>query len=101
MIAHRTGAVCGAERKVEMLTKRQNLMETIKGGSPARFVNQYEAFAILMGHPSGKVNRNPSYGELNVVNAWGVTKSWPVGPGPFPYRQGHIVIKTSPDGATM
>ena len=29
-----------------MLTKRQNLMETIRGGNPDRFVNQYEPFAI-------------------------------------------------------
>ena len=78
-----------------MLTKRQNLLETIKGGKPDRFVNQYEAFAIQMGHPSNKENPNPEYGELNVVNAWGVTKSWPVGtPGPFPvHDKEHIVIK--------
>ena len=27
-----------------MLTKRQNLLETIHGGKPDRFVKQYEAF---------------------------------------------------------
>lgn len=26
-----------------MLTKRQNLLETIRGGKPDRFVQQYEA----------------------------------------------------------
>ena len=55
-----------------MLTKRQNLMETIRGGNPDRFVKQYEfmnmiaeaAFFMLgiphepgqthrAGHPSG------------------------------------------------
>ena len=78
-----------------MLTKRQNLMETMKGGHPDRFVNQYEAFAILMGSPFGNRNPNPKLGEHNVVNAWGVTKSWPVGtPGAFPvHTADKIVIK--------
>ena len=34
-----------------MLTKKQNLLETIRGGKPDRFVNQYEAFAIMYGEP--------------------------------------------------
>ena len=29
-----------------MLTKRQNLLETIRGGNPDRFVDQYEAFSM-------------------------------------------------------
>ena len=33
-----------------MLTKRQNVIETMKGGNPDRFVNQYEAFQIVF-HP--------------------------------------------------
>ena len=33
-----------------MLTKKQNLIETMKGGNPDRFVNQYEAFYISF-HP--------------------------------------------------
>lgn len=60
-----------------MLTKRQNLLETIHGGSPDRFVNQYEAFHILMGSPFALRNRNPKRGEMNVANAWGVVKSFP------------------------
>ena len=36
-----------------MLTKRQNLLETIHGGNPDRFVNQYEAFKMIMGTPVG------------------------------------------------
>lgn len=52
-----------------MLTKRQNLLETIHGGNPDRFVNQYEYLNILMGSPFGKRNPNPKYGEQNVVNA--------------------------------
>ncbi|MDD6678533.1 MAG: uroporphyrinogen decarboxylase family protein [Firmicutes bacterium] len=78
-----------------MLTKRQNLLETIHGGNPDRFVNQYEYLNILMGSPFGKRNPNPKYGEHNVVNAWGVTKSWPIGtPGAFPvHTPEKIVIK--------
>ena len=60
-------------------------METIKGGNPDRFVNQYEAFNMLLGSPFGEHNPNPKRGELNVVNAWGVKKSWPAElPGAFP-----------------
>lgn len=46
-----------------MLSKRQNLLETIHGGHPDRFVNQYEAFALLFGTPFGVRSRNPKYGE--------------------------------------
>lgn len=78
-----------------MLSKRQNLLETIHGGHPDRFVNQYEAFALLFGTPFGVRSRNPKYGEENVVNAWGETCSWPIGtPGPFPvHTPDKIVVK--------
>ncbi len=78
-----------------MLTKRQNLLETIRGGTPDRFVNQYEPFHIIVGSPFSMHNPNPKYGEENVVNAWGETKSWPIGtPGPFPvHTPDKIVIK--------
>ena len=78
-----------------MLTKRQNLLETIRGGHPDRFVNQYEAFNILLGTPFDQSNPGPKYGEENVVNAWGVTRSFPVGtPGAFPiHTPDKIVIK--------
>ncbi len=78
-----------------MLTKRQNLLETIHGGHPDRFVNQYEAFGVVQGSPFGLRNPKPNYGDLNVVNAWGITRSWPKGtPGAFPVHDPeHIVIK--------
>ena len=78
-----------------MLTKRQNLLETIHGGHPDRFVNQYEAFALQMTNAFSKHNPAPKAGDLNVVNAWGVTRSFPAGtPGPFPVHTGDkIVIK--------
>ena len=79
-----------------MLTKRQNMIETMKvGGHPDRFVNGYEALGLVMGSPFGKRNPNPKPGELNIVNAWGITKSWPKGtPGAFPvHTPDKIVIK--------
>ena len=78
-----------------MLTKRQNMIETMRGGNPDRFVNGYEALGLVMGSPFGKRNPNPKPGELNIVNAWGITKSWPKGtPGAFPvHTPDKIVIK--------
>lgn len=77
-----------------MLTKRQNLMETIKGGTPDRFVQQYEAFQMIY-TPIFAHNPAPQPGQVNVVNAWGVTNSWPKGtPGSFPvHTPDKIVIK--------
>lgn len=78
-----------------MLTKRENLMETIQGGHPDRFVNQYEAFAILQNDPFNKHFPGPKEGEMDVKVGWGVTKQWPVGtPGAFPVHDAeHIVCK--------
>lgn len=78
-----------------MLTKRQNLLETIRGGHPDRFVNQYEAFAIQMGNPISMRSPMPQYGEHNVVDAWGVSRSFPIGtPGAFPdHDEAHILLK--------
>lgn len=78
-----------------MLTKRENLLETLKGGNPDRYVQQYEAFALQMANPFVLTNKAPKRGELNVVNAWGVTRSFPEGtPGPFPiHDEEHIVCK--------
>ena len=78
-----------------MLSKRQNLLETLRGGNPERYVNQFEAFAAVRGTPFADHNPAPARGQLNVVNAWGVTRSWPDNaPGPFPVHDAeHIVIK--------
>ncbi len=68
-----------------MLTKRQNPLETIQGGNPDRFVNQFEFMELLDHDPFTVVDPFPEYGQEGLVNAWGVTLSWPVGtPGPFP-----------------
>ena len=78
-----------------MLTKRQNLLETIRGGNPDRFVDQYEAFAMQVPNGFSIHNPSPKPGEMNVVNAWGVTRSWPKGlPGAFPeHAPDKVVIK--------
>ena len=78
-----------------MLTKRQNLLETIRGGNPDRFVKQYEPFAIQIPNGFSIHNPSPKPGQENVVNAWGVTRSWPAGmPGAFPvHTPDKIVIK--------
>ena len=78
-----------------MLTPRQNLLETIRGGHPDRFVNQYEFMGLVMGTPYSMRNPYPTKGGPNVVNAWGVTLSFPDNvPGGFPvHTPDKIVIK--------
>lgn len=78
-----------------MLTKKQNLLETIHGGHPDRFVNQFEAFKIVKNSPYFANNPAPAKGELNIVDSWGVTQSFPEGtPGAFPvHTPEKIVIK--------
>ncbi len=77
-----------------MLTKKQNLIETIRGGDPDRFVNQYEAIAMIFGDPISASSGRGGPGST-WVNSWGVTYSWPEGvPGGFPvHDEEHFVIK--------
>lgn len=74
-----------------MLTKRENLLETIKGGNPDRFVNQYEFLEIILEAP---LRSRPQKGGT-ITNEWGITMSWPEDQlGPFPVHDDeHIVIK--------
>ena len=67
-----------------MLTIRQNLLETIHGGHPDRFVNQYEYMALLADPILlGGLGNCPKGGSA--VNGWGVTIKFPdYVPGPFP-----------------
>ena len=79
-----------------MLTKRQNLLETIRGGKPDRFVNQFEALEFIWENPVSRRNmRDKLVPGSTVVNAWGVTIQFPEGvPGPFPvHDEEHIVLK--------
>ena len=77
-----------------MLSPKQNFFEAAKGRNPDRYANQYEAIRLVL-HPAMFHSTSPKYGEENVVNAWGVTNSYPLGtPGAFPvHTPDKIVIK--------
>lgn len=77
-----------------MLTARQNMDEVIKGGNPERFSNNYEALQLTF-HPFMMHNPTPQKGQLEVVDAWGVTNSFPDNvPGSFPvHTPEKVVIK--------
>ncbi|MCL2632067.1 MAG: uroporphyrinogen decarboxylase [Coriobacteriia bacterium] len=77
-----------------MLTKRENLVETMRGGNPDRFVNQYEyMFLAGFGHP---LQRNaPEQGGPGRTwrNIWGVTYAWPEGyPGGMPIHRPETIV---------
>ena len=78
-----------------MLTAKENLREVIRGGNPDRYVNQYEAIQLLF-HPFAMFS-SPlmKKGDPDVVNAWGVTNSFPENvPGAFPvHTPEKIVLK--------
>jgi hypothetical protein len=86
-----------------MLTKKKNLLETIRGGNPDRFVNQYEAFdcspsspfGMIMGDPISADSARPAPGGAPVKDSWGVTRAWPANvPGAFPVHDAaHKVLK--------
>ena len=67
-----------------MLTIRDNFWETVKGGNPDRFVNQYE-YMQMVRTPFSTNQPRPVPGGPPVVDAWGVTRLWPANnPGAFP-----------------
>ena len=71
------------------------MLECIKGGAPDRYVNQYEALCFQF-YPFAYHSGNDLHrGDMNVVNAWGVTNSFPEDvPGLFPvHTQDKIVVK--------
>ncbi|UWG98402.1 uroporphyrinogen decarboxylase [Dehalobacter sp. DCM] len=74
-----------------MLTKKQNLLETIRGGNPDRFVNQYEFMELIFEVPSDiKRVRGTKFKD-----GWGVTRQWPEDQlGAFPLHDDeHKVLK--------
>ena len=77
-----------------MLTAKQNFRECVKGGKPDRYVNQYEALQLMF-HPFLMATPLLQPGQENVVNAWGVTNSFPANtPGSFPvHTPDKIVVK--------
>jgi hypothetical protein len=74
------------------LTPKQNLLETIRGGNPERYVNQYE-FIELFFTPPLMHGGGAQKGQENVKNAWGVTNSWPEHvPGSFPVHTPETIV---------
>jgi hypothetical protein len=79
-----------------MLTKRQNFLETIRGGNPDRFVNQFEFITAPWGlDPISRGNPSPWEPGQETVDGWGVAWRWPQGtPGAFPvHDDAHKVLK--------
>jgi len=78
-----------------MLTKRQNMLEAIRGGNPDRFVNQYEAIEFIWATPYNRNSRGMLKPGGEMVNQWGVTIRYQEDtPGPFPVHDDeHIVLK--------
>ena len=74
-----------------MLTKRKNLMETIKGQNPDRFVKQFEYMELMGDAPH--LTRAPKGGQ--VTNEWGITFYWPEDQlGHFPlHDEEHLVCR--------
>ena len=76
-----------------MLTAKENFREIVRGGNPDRVSNQYEALQLLV-HPAlmfapGMLQK----GDMNVVDAWGVTNSFPEGvPGQFPVHTPETIV---------
>lgn len=77
-----------------MLSPKQNFFQAAKGLQPDRFANQYEAIRLFV-TPATVHGGGAQRGQENVVNAWGVTNSFPANlPGAFPvHNKDTIVIK--------
>jgi len=77
-----------------MLTKRQNLMETIKGGNPDRFVKQYE-FLNMIVEAAFTFGTMPMTPGAEGKDGWGVTWRFVEGQvAGFPVHDAeHVVIK--------
>lgn len=71
-----------------MLSVRENLLETIHGGRPDRFVNQYEYMELIVDPIVMAFGDDVDMGSER-VNEWGVKLCYPEGtPGPFPLCEG-------------
>jgi uroporphyrinogen-III decarboxylase len=79
-----------------MLTKRQNFLETIRGGKPDRFVNQFEYMPLIMGgNPISGAYPMAVKGGPVVKTLYGVLRQWPDNaPAGFPLHDDeHVLIK--------
>ena len=78
-----------------MLTKKQNLLETINGGNPDRYVNSYEPFALMIDPIMQTIGGMPftmQPGDVD-INGWGVKVVFPEGnPGPFPVHGDDLTV---------
>ena len=75
-----------------MLTPRQNFLETIHGGKPERFVNQFEYMTLLF-DPIIMHCSNMAMPGQTMVNDWGVTITFAPGtPGPFPLNSPELNV---------
>ncbi|WP_130180465.1 uroporphyrinogen decarboxylase family protein [Blautia producta] len=75
-----------------MLTIKQNLLETIHGGEPDRFVNQFEYLAMVS-NPALMASMGSCPQGSTSRNGWGVTIAYPLNvPGPFPMTKGDLVV---------
>ena len=81
--------------EVKILTKRQNFLETIRGGKPDRFVNQYEFMPFIPGNPISGAYPLTVKGGPPVKSTWGVWRYWPENvPAGYPlHDKEHVVIK--------
>lgn len=71
-----------------MLTKKENLRETIRGGHPDRFVNQYSYMEFMPDPIRKEAGCDLKQGETG-YNGWGVKICFPEGtPGEFPLCEG-------------
>ena len=78
-----------------MLTKRQNMLEVVRGGNPDRLVKQYEALSFVMNTPYAMqyplMPAGP--GAETVKCAWGYYNAWPAGqPGAFPVHDAEHIV---------
>ncbi|MDR2956714.1 MAG: hypothetical protein LBU61_00845 [Coriobacteriales bacterium] len=79
-----------------MLTKKQNVIEVIKGGNPDRYVNQYEFMHLMFGvDPFMFSTPEPAGPGMTWHTQWGVLYEWPEDhPGGMPiHRPGTIVLE--------
>jgi hypothetical protein len=78
-----------------MLTKKENFLETIRGGRPDRFVNQFEFMADQWAIEPITRSAYPPGPGTETVDGWGVTIRWgEEQPGSFPVHDAeHKVLK--------
>ena len=75
-----------------MLSKKENLRETVQGGNPDRLVNQFE-FVKFVRNPHQIRNPKCKRGDMNVKNLWGVTCSWREDqPGSIPVHTPETIV---------